>query len=61
MRHGLARFLFAGCHYLLGTAQQFKSFFIVILPMVEGAGIDAAFHCLGILVLRGKGIVGLQE
>ena len=47
--------------HLLGTAQQFKSFFIVILPMVEGAGIDAAFHCLGILVLRGKGIVGLQE
>ena len=46
---------------LFGTAQQFKSFFIVILPMVEGAGIDAAFHCLGILVLRGKGIVGLQE
>ena len=35
--------------------------FIVILPMVEGAGIDAAFHCLDILVLRGKGIVGLQE
>ena len=48
-------------YHLLGTAQQFKSFFIVILPMVEGAGIDAAFHCLGILVLRGKGIVGLQE
>ena len=57
--NALFEFLFAGSHQQFGIAQQFECFFIIILPVIEGAGIYTAFYSLGIVFLRGEGIVSL--
>ena len=39
----LFKLLFTGSHQLLGAAQKLERFFIIVFPIIEGAGIDTAF------------------
>ena len=60
-RHGFPAFLFAVGNGLFYGGEQFKGFLVVILAVVEGAGLHAAGH--GFVVLRALGVcvVSLQE
>ena len=60
-RHGFSAFLFAGLHGLFHGGEQFKGFLVVILPVVEGAGLHAAGHGFVVLRARGVCVVSLQE
>ena len=44
--------MFLICHYLAHLSAEVERFLIVVLAVIEGAGIDATFHCLVCLDIK---------